>query len=55
MEGIRSKNIWENLAKMCVKTQRIDVPQPLEALRVFLLLAQGRAVFTPQSLDDGLA
>merc|ERR1719274_372920 len=27
VEGIRSKNIWENLAKMCVKTQRIDVAE----------------------------
>merc|ERR1719420_1276659 len=27
VEGIQSRNVWENLAKMCVKTRRIDVAE----------------------------
>merc|ERR1719359_1116289 len=30
VEGIQSRNVWENLAKMCVKTRRIDVATHLE-------------------------
>jgi intraflagellar transport protein 140 len=48
VEGIRSKNIWENLAKMCVKTQRIDVAEKclgqMKHLRAASALREARSL-----------